>query len=155
MSTKENKELVRQLIKEWNMVNGDIGKMRSLFDKFYSPAFIYHDVFTGDTNREQTIQDMATYLAAFPDLNYSIDDILAERDKTAVRCTLQATHKGMFNGIPATGKQIVVKQVEMHKIVGGKIKEAWGFSDFQGMMSQLEYRTVLTAQKRMDHGIAE
>ena len=137
MSTRENKKLVQQAIKEWNTVNGDVAKMRSLFDKYYAPGFIYHDVSTGDTNREQTVQDMAAYLFAFPDVNYSIDDILAEGDKTVIRCTLRATHKGTFMGIPATGKQIVVKQVEIHKIVAGKIAEAWGFSDSQGMMTQL------------------
>jgi predicted ester cyclase len=40
-------------------------------------------------------------------------------------------------GIPATGKRIVVKAVEIDKIMGGKIVEAWGFSDSQGMMTQL------------------
>ena len=137
MSTEENKELIRQAIKEWNAVKGDVNKMRSLYDKYYAPGFIYHDVSAGDMNREQTIQDMVTYLSAFPDVNYSIDDILAEGDKTVIRCTMQATHKGTFIGIPATGKQIVVKAVEIDKIVGGKIVEAWGFSDSQGMMAQL------------------
>ena len=137
MSAEENKELIRQVIKEWNAVNGDIAKMRSLYDKYYALGFIYHDVSAGDTNREQTIQDMVTYLSAFPDINYSIDDILAEGDKTVIRCTVQATHKGMFMGIPATGKRIVVKAIEIDKIVGGKIVEAWGFSDSQGMVTQL------------------
>ena len=88
-------------------------------------------------NREQTIKDTAKYLSAFPDLYYSIDDILAEGDKTVIRCTIKATHKGTFMGIPATGKQIVVKAVEIDKIVGGKIVEAWGSSDSLGMMTQL------------------
>jgi steroid delta-isomerase-like uncharacterized protein len=137
MSTKENKELVRQIIKEWNAVKGDVAKMRSLYDKYYAPGFIYHDVSAGDMNREQTIQDMATYLSAFPDVNYTIDDILAEGDKTVIRCTIQATHKGTFMGIPATGKRIVVKGVEIDKIVGGKIVEAWGLDDSHRMMTQL------------------
>ncbi len=93
MSIKENKELVRQAFKEWNSVNGNVDKMRSLYDKYYAPGFIYHDVSGGDMNREQTIQDTAKYLSAFPDLYYSIDDILAEGDKTVIRCTMQATHK--------------------------------------------------------------
>ena len=137
MLTEENKELVRQTIKAWNAVGGDPSKTRSLFDRYYAPSFVYHDVSTGDADREQTIQDMVTYLAAFPDANYSIDDILAEGDKTVIRCTLRATHKGQFRGIPATGKRIEVGQVEIHRIVGGKIAEAWGFSDAQAMMTQL------------------
>ena len=137
MSTEENKELILQVIREWNAVNGDIAKMRSLYDKYYAPGFIYHDVPIGDTNREQTIQDMVKYLSAFPDINYSIDDILAEGDKTVIRCTVQATHKGTFMGIPATGKRIVVKEIEIDKIVEGKIVEAWGLSDSQDIMTQL------------------
>ena len=88
MSIKENKELVRQIINEWNAVNGNVIKMRSLFDKYYAADFIYHDVSTGDTNREQTILDMVMYLSAFPDVNYSIDDILAEENKPVIRCIL-------------------------------------------------------------------
>ena len=137
MSIKENKELVRQAFKEWNSVNGNVDKMRSLYEKYYAPSFIYHDVSGGDMNREQTIQESVKYLSAFPDVNYYIDDIIAEGDKTVIRCTMQATHKGMFMGIPATGKQIVIKAVEIDKIAGGKITEAWGFSDSQGLMMQL------------------
>ena len=143
MSITENKELIRQVIKGWNSVNGDIAKMRSLFDRYYAPGFIYHDISTGDTNREQTIQDMVEYLSAFPDLNYSIDDILAEGDKTVIRCTLRTTHEGTFKGIPATGKQIKVQQVEIQRIAEGKITEAWGFSDSRGMIKQLGINPVM------------
>jgi len=141
MSTKENKRLVHQAIKEWNVLNGDEAKMRSLYDKYYAPGFIYHDVSRGDMNREQTVRDMVRYLSAFPDLYYSIDDILAEGDKTVIRCTIQATHKGTFMGIPATGKRIVIKGVEIDKIAGGKIVEAWGLDDSHRMMAQLGVTT--------------
>ena len=141
MATKENKELVRQIIKEWNAANGDVNKKRSLYDKYYAPGFIYHDVSAGDMSREQAIQDMATYLSAFPDVNYTIDDILAEGDKTVIRCTIQATHKGTFMGIPATGKRIVIKGVEIDKIAGGKIVETWVFDDSHRMMTQLGVTT--------------
>jgi predicted ester cyclase len=137
MSTKENKELVRQIIKEWNAVNGDVAKMRSLYDRYYAPGFIYHDVSGGDMNREEAIQNNVTDVSAFSDLNFSIDDMLAEGDKTVIRFTMQATHKGTFMGIAATGRRIVVKGVEIDKIVGGKIVETWDFLDSMGMMTQL------------------
>ena len=147
MSAEENKELIRQTVEAWNALRGDAAKMRSLFDRYYAPDFVYHDVTTGLTDREQTIRDMVTYLSAFPDVNYTIDDILAEGDKTAIRCTLRATHKGTFKGIPATGKRIEVGQVEIHRIAIGKIAEAWGFSDSQGMMAQLGVITVTACKK--------
>jgi predicted ester cyclase len=138
MSITENKELVRQIVKGWNTVDGDVVKIHSLFDKYYAPGFIYHDASIGDTDREKTIQDMVTYLSAFPDANYLIDDILAEGDRTVIRCTLRATHKGTFKDLPASGKRITIQQFEIHKIVGSKIVEAWGFSDSRSMIEQIK-----------------
>ena len=140
MTPTENRELVRRTIEEWNSLDGDVRRIRTLFDKRYSPGFVYHDVCTGDTDLEQTVRDMIGYLSAFPGLNYSIDDLLADGDKTVARCTLRATHQGVFRGIPATGNRIVVGQVEIHRIAEGKIAEAWGFSDSQGMMKQLRIK---------------
>jgi len=137
MSNKENKNLVRQAVKEWNAVNGDVARMRSLYDKYYAPGFIYHDVSAGDMNRELTIQGMTTYLSAFPDVNYSIDDILAEGDKTVIRCTIQATHKGTFMGIPATGKSIKSSAIGIARFSEGKIVEMWLETDFIGLFQQL------------------
>ena len=56
MSITENKELVRQIVKEWNAVDGDVAKIHSLFDKYYAPSFIYHNISIGDTDQEQTKQ---------------------------------------------------------------------------------------------------
>jgi len=137
MSTKGNKELIRQVIKDRNEFAGDAAKVRSWCEKYCAPGYIHHNLVRGDLNREQMMQYFVTLMSAFPDFNKSIDDMVAEGDKTVIRCTVQATHKGTFMGIPATGKRIVVKAVEIDKIVGGKIIEAWGFSDSQGMMNQL------------------
>ena len=137
MSTQENKELMRQIFEEWNVIKGDATKTLSLYDKYYSPHFIYHDVSGEDMNLKKAIQDSASSISAFPDVNYNIDDLLAEGDKIVIRFTMQATHKGRFMGIPATGKLIMVKGVEIDKIAGGKIEETWDFLDTWGMMVQL------------------
>ena len=137
MSTKENKELLRRVIEEWNTIDGDTDRMRSLYDQYYAPDFIYHDVSGQETNREEALQNNIKGLTAFPDVNYSVEDILAEGDKVAVRFTMRATHKGIFMGAPATGKQIAVKGVEIDKIVEGKIVETWDYLDSAGMMTQI------------------
>jgi steroid delta-isomerase-like uncharacterized protein len=137
MSIKENKDLIHQAFEEWNVVNGDIAKMRSLYEKYYGADFIYHNMSGGDMSREKAMQENAASIASFPDIKYSIDDIIAEGEKTAIRFTMQATHKGPFMGIPATGKLVVVKGVEVDKIVDGKIVETWDFLDTLGMITQL------------------
>jgi predicted ester cyclase len=136
MSIKENKEFVRKVYEEWNAVNGDVTKVRALYDKYRAPGFIFHHVSAGDMNREQAMQYMVTVVSAFPDLNFSIDDMVAEGDKVVTRYTIKGTHKGMFMGIPATGKQGAIKGVEIDKIAGGKFVEIWDFPDLLGMMTQ-------------------
>jgi predicted ester cyclase len=136
MSTKENKELVRQFDKSRNEVAGDTAKVRPLYEKYCAPGYIFHLVSQGDKNLEQTIQHFVMATSAFPDFNISIDDMVAEGDKVATRYTYQGTHKGPFMG-PATGKHFWVKGVEIRKIMGGKFLETWDFPDTLSMMTQL------------------
>jgi len=137
MSTKDNKELVRQDFKEWNEIAGDMAKIHPLFEKYYAPVYIYHHPSRGDINREERIQHMVTLMSALADPNFSIDDMVAEGDKVVIRFTIQASHKGMFMGIPATGKHIVVKGVQIYKIEGRKFVEMWELVDALGVMTQL------------------
>lgn len=137
MSTKENKELVRQDFKEWNEIAGDVAKIRLLFEKYYAPGYIYHHPSGGDINREQRIQHMITLVSALPDSNFSVDDIVAEGDKVVNRFTIQGTHNGTFMGIPATGKHIVIKGVQIYKIEGRRVVEMWELVDALGVMAQL------------------
>ena len=137
MSTKENKKLYGQFIKEWNELGGDIAKLRSWYEKYYVPGYIYHSISRGDMNREQTIQFCATVLSAFPDFSYSIDDMIAEGDKVVTRYTIKATHKGTFQGIPATGKHVSIKGSDVYKIEGKKILEWWEFNDMLGLLTQV------------------
>jgi predicted ester cyclase len=137
MSMKENKESLLQVIKEWNELSVDVSKVRSLYNKHFAPDYMLHTLHRGDWNLEQTIQGMSMFLSAFSHFKYVIDDLLAEGDKVVLAYTSQATIKGDYMGIPAAGKQLVVKGVEIYKIVRGKIKESWDFHDSLGGMIQL------------------
>jgi predicted ester cyclase len=139
MSIKENKELLHDMIKEWNELAGDVSKIRSLYTKYYAPGYISHHLHRGDLNLEQAIQDMVSFVSSFPDFKYSIDELLAEGDKVILRYTSESTHKGTFGGIPATGKKVVVKGVEIYKIAGDQIVESWDFHDSLGGMLQMGF----------------
>jgi steroid delta-isomerase-like uncharacterized protein len=77
------------------------------------------------------------FFAAFPDLKYSIVNMIAEGDKVVVQSVASGTHKGEFQGIPPTGKQIKVAAVGIYRIAGGKFVENGGLVDGLGMMQQL------------------
>ena len=97
-------------------------------------------------NRQKKIYDLvilglsALYLllfAAFPDIQYTVEALLAEGDKVVVRWTARGTHTGELMGIPPTGKQVTVTGVNIGRVANGRIVEEWGEFDMMGMMQQL------------------
>jgi steroid delta-isomerase-like uncharacterized protein len=137
MSTEGNKELVRQVIRDRNGFAGDAAKVCSWCEKYCAAGYIHHNLARGDMGREQMTQYFIELMSAFPDFNKSIDDMVAEDDKVAVRYTIQGTHKGTFGKISATGKHVSIKGSEVYKIEGRKILEWWDFADYLGLMTQL------------------
>ena len=137
MSVQGNKDLVRQIMKEFSNLKGDVNKLRSLYQKYYLPEYIHHDPSRADMKGEQRMQYVAMMLTAFPDLSYTKDGMIAERNLVASRYTMRVTHAGTFMGIPATGKQIVAKGADVRRIEAGKVAEIWDFPDTLGIMTQL------------------
>ena len=74
---------------------------------------------------------------AFPDPHHEIVDMVAERDKVAVRLNVTGTHKGEFQGIPPTGKKLSLYEMGFITIIDGKITEGWISADTMGLLQQL------------------
>ncbi len=76
--------------------------------------------------------------AAFPDLHFSIDDLVAEDGRVVARVTCTGTHRGTFLGIEPTGRSIRFTGVEMAIVRGGLItREAWHIVDHVQILDQL------------------
>jgi steroid delta-isomerase-like uncharacterized protein len=80
---------------------------------------------------------LAGVIDAFPDLHHDIVDMVAERDKVAVRLNVTGTHKGEFQGIPPTGKKLSLDEMGFMTIIDGKITEGWISSDTMRLMQQI------------------
>jgi predicted ester cyclase len=137
MSGQENKRIVRQFTADFNSFKGDSVKIRALYDKFLAPDYIGHNLLSGDMNREKRIQSVVVSASIIPDLTYTEEDMISEGDKVVTRYLARFTHTGPFMGIPPTGKQIVVRGVQINRIVDGKNAETWDFMDYMGLMTQL------------------
>jgi len=74
---------------------------------------------------------------AFPDVRLTIEDMVAEGDKVAVRWAWSGTHRGEYMGIAPTGKEVTYTGITIHRITGGKIVESWDEVDNLGLMQQL------------------
>jgi steroid delta-isomerase-like uncharacterized protein len=137
MSGEQNKELMRQFLREYNGCGGDLAKIKASYEKVLSPDYVGHNLLRGDMNREQRIQYVLATTPAMPDLTYTEEDMLAEGDKVVTRYSARATHKGPFMGIPATGKQLMIRGIQINRFANGKIAETWDYMDYLGLMTQL------------------
>ncbi len=77
------------------------------------------------------------FLAAFPDLRLDVEQQIAEGDFVVTWCVFRGTHNGTWLGIPATGRQVIIRSVVTHRIHAGKIAEDWVLSDFYGVFADL------------------
>jgi predicted ester cyclase len=130
MSIKENKALVRRVYELSNK-----GEIASTYD-FYAPGCIFHGPY-GDTSVEQVKNFDAMLLVAFPDINYTIEDMVAEGDKVAYRVTIRGTHRVEFMGIAPTGKKVEFTSTDIVRIAGKKWVEWWANIDMLRLMQQL------------------
>ena len=75
--------------------------------------------------------------AAFPDLRFEINDLIAEGDKVAAYVTMRGTHLGEFMGVPATGKSVEYDIIDIIRLQDGMCTEHWGVDDQLGLLKQL------------------
>jgi steroid delta-isomerase-like uncharacterized protein len=130
----ENKAIVRRCFKEiWSKGNLD------LIDQLVATNFTDHDPASPVqvVGRDGLRQHVNMYRSAFPDLTFTVDDILAEDNKVTARWTARGTHKGMLLGIAPTGQQVTTEGITIIRIANGKIAESWVTWDALGMMQQL------------------
>lgn len=128
-----NKTLVRRYVDQ--VPNG--GHFEVL-DEMLSPNYKrYLSAAAAPVNAAANKQRLAGLRAVFPDLQITIDDLIAEGDRVVYRGTARGTQQVVFMGIPPTGKQGAVTVIEIFRIENGKIIEHWGGPDTMDLVQQL------------------
>ncbi len=133
MTTQENAAIIQRFVKEV-ITLGEIDS---------AARFVWEDVveqvpFPGQGPGLEGLKDiLRTMRAAFPDLNFSIQEQIAERDKVASRFEWTGTHRGEFLGVPATGRQVRVWGIVIDRLEEGRIKDTRIIMDTLGLMMQL------------------
>ncbi len=130
---EQNKQMALYLHREiWS--NGNL----DLCDEVYAQDFVCHFLVGPEWHGPEDVKDHIKALrAAFPDWREEVEDIIAEGDQVVTRFTSHGTHRGTFQGILATGKAVVVREVAIFRFENGKIVEQWGFPDIAGLRNQL------------------
>ena len=134
MNTNKNKSLIQRLYNEffdkWNL---------QVVDELISPNFICHAIPPELPKGPQGFNQFYSWLrSAFPDIRFTVNDLIAENDKVVVRWTWHCTHTGNYIEIAPTGKKISVDGIAIYRIENDQIVERWVQLDINGMMKQME-----------------
>jgi steroid delta-isomerase-like uncharacterized protein len=133
--SEENKAIHRRALEEvYGRGNLDVA------DELVSPDWVDHDPSAPPEMRrgpEGVKQQAAMYHEAFPDLEMTIDEQIAEGDLVMTRWTARGTHQGDLMGMPGTGKRVEVTGITVSRVSGGKLQEDWTNWDGLGMMQQI------------------
>jgi steroid delta-isomerase-like uncharacterized protein len=130
----DNKQISQRFIDEcWNQ-----GKM-DVLAQLLTEECRYHDpVFPSLTGGAQNIRThLETCRKAFPDLKFTIDDTIAERNEVVNHWTVTGTHKGDFLGMPPTNRKATVSGISISRIEGSRIAEMWASWNLMSLMQQL------------------
>jgi steroid delta-isomerase-like uncharacterized protein len=136
MSAQENKSVVRRELEEIFSQGGNLDAA----EEIYAPDYVGHEPTFGDVHGvEGAKQFAATYRQAFPDVQTTMEDQLAEGDKVVTRFTARGTHQGESEDFgPPTGNRIEVTGITIERFSEeGKIVEDWTNFDALGLMQQL------------------
>ena len=80
---------------------------------------------------------MIAWLESFPDLQFTIEQMIAEQDRVFTQMVMVGTHKGEWLGIPPTGKTVSIRMMTLHRIQNGKVIEDWVLVESLGVFQQL------------------
>jgi steroid delta-isomerase-like uncharacterized protein len=133
-TSEENKTIVGRAWEEF-FIRGNLDKA----EEFFAPDYVNHDPAASEDRRgpEELRQFLSMYRNAFPDMRFTIEDVIAEGDEVVVRWTLRGTQQGELMGISPTNNQVTVTGSSIERVSGDKIVETWDNYDALGLMQQL------------------
>ncbi len=109
-----------------------------LFDYVVSAEYVNHNpLATSVVDRDAEAVYIQAVLTAFPDRSISIEDLVADGDRVAIRCEITGTQLGTFAGLPATGRQVHLSSMAIFRIADRQIVEGWWAEDALSLILQL------------------
>jgi steroid delta-isomerase-like uncharacterized protein len=136
MTTEEHKTLVRRYWRE-----AAARGVLAVIDDYFAPDIVAHPPASVSPapvrGRDAWKRFTSAQWGAFPDLTGTVEEVVAEGDRVALRLTARGTHTGPLMGLPPTGKPVCFAGMEIFRIQDGAIVESWGQFDALGLLQQL------------------
>jgi steroid delta-isomerase-like uncharacterized protein len=146
--SEQNKAILRRVFEElWTKGN------LSLADHLYSENYVHHDLSTPDFGSGPGGQKKRIdfFRTAFPDLRFTIEDVIAEGDLVSCRWTSTGTHQGPLSGVRPAGRKVSVIGMTFARFAAGKIVEGWVSWDTLTFLQQLGVVPAIFKKLPDDH----
>jgi predicted ester cyclase len=102
------------------------------------PSHVYHPPGGGGpVSREARVADEAFFFTAFSDIRVVVEDLIAEGDRVASRISMHCTHTGDYQGIPPSGRRVVIAYLDIVRLEDGKVIEEWAEFDLLSIFNQI------------------
>ncbi|MFN2191152.1 MAG: ester cyclase [Candidatus Promineifilaceae bacterium] len=140
MTNSQLKQTLSQFMDQvWNQGNYD------QIPKFVAPQYEIKndpgDQWNGQVIDNETFKERVAYSRnAFPDLNFTIQEMVAEDDRVAASWIMSGTHMGDLPQLPATGRKFSITGITIYYFEDGKVSGHWQAFDQLGFLSQIQFR---------------
>jgi predicted ester cyclase len=101
---------------------------------FYTSTIKVNDV---SMDPADVTAQFAPLISAFPDWHWEIRHLVVDGDYIAVHFTVTGTHRGVFQGIEATGRRVTTSEFTLYRVEDGKFAEVWDLTDMEAVMRQI------------------
>jgi predicted ester cyclase len=129
--SESNKAVIRKALEAYNAADWDG------FDAFFEPEYVHHN--NADALTLAQFKRGAAWLrVGMPDFQISIEDMVSEADRVAVRITGRGTHRGSLFGETPTSRPITVYGAVLYRLREGKVAEDWESLDESQLRAQVE-----------------
>jgi steroid delta-isomerase-like uncharacterized protein len=144
----DNKEIAHRFIEEcWNL-----GKMESMQELVALGCRIHDPVFPSLTSGSDNLaRHIAMCRNGFPDMYFTIEDTIAERNEVVLHWTARGTHRGEYLGMHPTNRSAEVCGTSILRMEGGRIAEIWADWNLMSLMSQLGIGTQQESTAKAAH----
>jgi steroid delta-isomerase-like uncharacterized protein len=109
------------------------------FGELIAEDFVEHEETPGiPPTKAGVLEFFRGVLSAFPDMQMTVEDLIASGDQAVARVKMTATHQGEFMSVPSTGKRVDVQLIDIMRFDdSGLVCEHWGLMDAMSLMHQL------------------
>jgi len=138
MSTTQemNKATYQRLLDATN--SRDLAQIAATVDEVFHPDAMFNRAVPGGGTAAEAVKGAwAMLLRAFPDIQVTVDETIAEGDTIVFRNTVSGTHLGEYRGLPPTGRAITYEEVFIVHFAEGRVAEGWGLVDVFSQLQQL------------------